>query len=246
MAGRAAGHHFLTTDLVIGFQVGALFCVDVAILPIHVVDLRFRPNKFLRLTVASQAPFHLKRILLINSRHIVDLSVTGRTADAFSYVNAVVEIRIFRQVVNPFPFDRLVVLKAVADGGKVWAVGPDLAVAVHTGLRWRHASRSGRFDRRVAIAAIDAVVANVVFVAELNWLLFFDKLPGQVRRAGELRERKATQGRQHYTCNNANSGDIIRAFIKKLSHLPISRDLPLRKSLQQFGLDMHQNPNTRQ
>ncbi len=100
--------------------------------------------------------------------------MASRTPYALRNVDAVVKIRIFRQVVNAFPFDRLVIAKAGPDRFKVRAVGPDLTVAVHTGLCRRHPCRRGRLYRLVAISAIDTVVTDVMLVAELNRLLLFD------------------------------------------------------------------------
>src|ERR1041385_5785041 len=51
--------------------------------------------------------------------------------------------------------------------------------------RW-HTSRRRRFHGRVAIATIDAVIADVVLVAKLNWLLALDVLAGVPARAQNL------------------------------------------------------------
>ena len=58
-----------------------------------------------------------------------------------------------------------------AHGLEIRAVVPDLAVTIHAGLRRRHSRGRRGLDRLMAIAAVDAVVAYVVLVAELNWLL---------------------------------------------------------------------------
>src|SRR5207249_1795876 len=117
----------------------ALVLVGVRILPLHVVDLRLWTYELLRRTMARYAPFHLERVLLEYGRHVVDLSVTGRTANALCNVNTVVKIGEFRQVVDAFPFDRLVVAKARPHWLEIRAVVPYLAVAIHARLRRRHA-----------------------------------------------------------------------------------------------------------
>ena len=75
---------------------------------------------------------------LVNRRHIVYLAVTCRTPDTLGDMNAVIKIGKFRQIVNTLPFDRFIIAEAGADRFEVRAVGPDLAVAVHTGLCRRY------------------------------------------------------------------------------------------------------------
>ena len=58
--------------------------------------------------------------------------MTRRTADALFHVNAVIEISVIRQVVNPDPLDRLTGSETRAHGFEVWTLGPDLFVTVHT------------------------------------------------------------------------------------------------------------------
>ena len=131
--------------------------------------------------MASYAPFHLQSVFLINGWHVVDLAVARRTSDTLCNVNAVIEICKFGQIVNAFPLDRFVVSEARSNRFKIFAVGPQLAVAIHTRLCGRHAGTRRGFDGRMAIAAVDAVVADVVFMAELNRLLFFQISAGQIR-----------------------------------------------------------------
>ncbi len=127
------------------------------------------------------APFHLKSILLKNSGHIVDLSMTGRATYTFRNVNAVIKIRVLGQIMNPFPFDRLIIAVARTHWFEIRAVGPDLTVAVHTGLRWRHSGGGSRLHRRVTVATVNAIIADMVFMAELHRLLLFEVLTCQVR-----------------------------------------------------------------
>ena len=121
--------------------------------------------------MALQAPFHLERILLINGWHIINLAMARGTPDAFGHMNAVIEIGILGQVVHPLPFDRRIIAKACAHRFQIRAVRPDLTVAIHAGLGRRHSGRGGCFNRRMAITAVDAVVAGVMLVAELHGLL---------------------------------------------------------------------------
>ena len=86
-------------------------------------------------------------------------------------MDTVVEIYVLRKVVNAIPLDRLVVAETCSDRLQIWCISPKLAVTVHTRLgRW-HAGRSRRLDRLMTIAAINAVITNVVLMRELHWLL---------------------------------------------------------------------------
>ena len=88
--------------------------------------------------MARQTPFHLERRRLIHERHLADVAMTRRAADAFVDVNTVIEIDVIGHVVNSSPLNRLARSRALSDRLKVGAVGPNLRVAVHAGLRRRH------------------------------------------------------------------------------------------------------------
>lgn len=53
--------------------------------------------------MALKTPLHLQRRRLINDRHLRHVAVTGRAAYALLDVNAVIEIDVIRQIVNPHP-----------------------------------------------------------------------------------------------------------------------------------------------
>ena len=78
-----------------------------------------------------QTPLHLQRRRLIEDRHVVDPAVTRRTTDAFLNVNAVIEVRVVRQVVYAYPFDRLAGAETCAHRFEVWTIRPDLFVTAH-------------------------------------------------------------------------------------------------------------------
>lgn len=234
MTRRTARQHFAAANLVLGLQVQPLLRVQVAVLPLHVENFRFRPDEFFRLAVTRQAPFHLQRVLLKNGRHVVHLAVARRTPDTFSDVDAVVEINELRKIVNALPLDGLVIAEAGADGFKVRAVAPDLAVAVHAGLRRRHAGGRSGLDRRVAVATINTVVARVVFMAELHRLLFFHIPAGQVRRSRDLGVRVKRRTRQNNRQEQTYPGNVVCAFMKELCHFlilspPKARKIELRR-----------------
>ena len=165
----------------IDLQLIAFRLIEIAVLPLHVVDLALWPDEFFRFAVTCDTPLHLERIFLKYRRHFIDRTVARRTTDALCYVNAVIEIGVFRQIMNAFPFDGLIIAIAFANNLKIWTIRPYLAVTVHTGLRRRHTCRRRRLDRLVTITAIDTIVADVVLVAELNRLLLLNISPRQIR-----------------------------------------------------------------
>src|SRR6266536_431654 len=91
-------------------------------------------------------------------------------AHALVDMNAVIEIDEARQVVHPRPLQRLPGAKTFTHRLQNRALSPDLRVAVHADLGGRNAGERGLFHRGVAISAINAVVTDVMFVAELDRL----------------------------------------------------------------------------
>ena len=99
--------------------------------PFHVEDLFNRPQEPLRRSMTLQTPLHLQGFCLVENRHIVDSTVTGRTADALFHVNAVIEIGVIRKIVNANPFDWPARAEAGANWFEIRTVSPDLLVATH-------------------------------------------------------------------------------------------------------------------
>ena len=168
--------------------------------------------------MAREAPFHLQRILLKNSGHIVDLAVAGRASNALSDVDAVIEICEFGKIVNALPFDRLVIAETRTDGFEIWAIGPQLTMAIHTRLGGWHARSRGSLNRCVAITAIDAVIADVVLMAELDRLLDLLITSGQIRGPRYLRVRKERRSRDHSHHDHTDPSNVVRTLVKKLCH----------------------------
>ncbi len=230
MTGRATRHHFLTADLVVGLQFGAFCSLEITVLPLHIVDLGFRTNELFRISVTSNAPFHKESIFLIKGRHIIYSTVTRRTADAFSDVDTVIEIRVIRQLMDALPLDRLIIAITGPDRLEVRAVGPYLAMAIHTCLRRGHSGRRSRFHRLVAVAAVDTVVTDVVLVAELHRLLNFEILPREIRRASDLSVGKERRSGRYYHRDHNDLCNVVCALLKNLCHLMSLADTVLRKS----------------
>ena len=146
--------------------------------PFHVENLLFRSHEIFRRTMTFQTPLHLQRLRLRNHRHLIDAAVASRTTNAFIHMNRVIEIREVGKVMHAHPLQGFAGLETRAHRFQVRTVSPNLLVAVHANGGRRHARRRRSFNRRMAIATIDAVVADVVFMTELNWLLALDVLAG--------------------------------------------------------------------
>lgn len=144
--------------------------------------------------------------------------MAGRTADALVHMNRVIEIRKVRKVVDANPFQRLARLETCAHGFKIRTVGPDLFMAIHAHRGRRHARGGRSLDRRVAIAAINTVVANVMLMTELDRLLAFDPLARIPSRASNL--CRDPKGREQNKDRAINRGprQVVRAMTENLWH----------------------------
>ena len=165
-----------------------------------------------------QTPLHLQRRCLIEDRHVVDPPVTRRTTDTLLNVNAVIEIRVVRQVVNSDPLDRLAVFETRAHPFEVWTLGPDLLVTVHARRgRWQSGGRRS-FHRRMTVTAVDAVVADVMFVTELNRLLSFDPLTCIPGRTIQLNRYPKQSNNYEESAINRNLCQRVSAVMENLWH----------------------------
>ena len=128
--------------------------------------------------MAFKTPLHLQRRSLIGDGHLVHAPVTRRAPHALVNVNAVIEIGVIRQVVNSDPLNRFTAAKTDTNRFEIRALGPNLFVAIHAGVGRGHSGGSGGFDRRMTVAAIQTVVANMVLVTKLDRLLAFNPQAG--------------------------------------------------------------------
>ena len=102
--------------------------------------------------------------------------MTGGAAHTFVHVNAVVEIGIVRKIVDPDPLEWIASAKTGAHWFQIRTISPDLLVAVHTRLGRGHACGGSNLHRIMAIATVDTIVTDVMFVAKLNRLLSLNPL----------------------------------------------------------------------
>lgn len=144
--------------------------------------------------------------------------MASRATYPFGDVNAVVEIRVLWQVMYSLPFYWLILTEALLHKLKIRTVRPDLAVAIHARLRGWHPGCCRGFDCRMAISAIDPIIAYVVLVTELNGLLFLYVTTRKVRRASDLSVGVKCGAREYDHQNHTDPGNVVRAFIENLSH----------------------------
>src|SRR5260370_42674062 len=88
----------------------------------------------------------------------------------------------------------------------------------HAGFRWRAAGEGRSLHASMTVAAVDPVVADVVFMAELHRLLTGNVLP---RHIGRTRHREHSHERdsdQKKSRKDTESRDEIRTAMKNLSH----------------------------
>jgi hypothetical protein len=74
----------------------------------------------------------------------------------------------------------------------------------------------------MAVAAIDAIISNVVFVTELNGLLASEILPRQIRRSRYTQYADQSQTAQKNSGEQTEARDKIRAVVKNLGHVVVA------------------------
>ena len=196
MAGRAIRDATGSIDMILRSQLFPLLQLVRTGLPGHVVNFRARPQIFFRLAMALQTPLHVKGLRTPGDRHLVDAAVAGGTSDTFRDVDAVIEVNKIRQVVHASPLDRGARGKALPDGLERRGFRPELRMTGHASLRRRHSGEGRFFDRSMAIAAVDAVIDHMMFVAEGDWLVewhFYISRPRRPKNSGSSPTRAAQQ-----------------------------------------------------
>jgi hypothetical protein len=144
-------------------------------------------------------------------------------ANTFINMDAMVKVNIVRQIVDACPFDRNTGLPTIPNRFKIGRCSPKLTVAIHARLRRRHPGGTRCFDRRMAIPAIDTIIANVMLVAKLHRLCFdnFRLIPvGRARNADKnsihCYDSDSTREKNRCPCNR------VRASMKNLPHYAIN------------------------
>ena len=133
-------------------------------------------------------------------------------------MNAVVEISVVGQVMYSDPLDRFASAKTGAHWFKIGAVSPDLLVAIHARVRGWHAGRRRCFYRGMAVAAINAVVPNVVLMTKLDRLLPLEPLARVPGRAVEFRCNPKNGNENEDSAINRELGQRVCAVMEDLWH----------------------------
>ncbi len=91
-------------------------------------------------------------------------------------------------------------------------------MAVHTGLGRGHPGARRDFNGRVAVTAVDPVIARVMLVAELNGLLALDVLPCVIRRTVNLSDDPDPREEDKDSAENTQLRECVSAVMENLRH----------------------------
>jgi hypothetical protein len=187
--------------------------------PIHVENLIARAENRFRIAMAVQAPMHQKRAGLKDQGHLVNLAVARGAANTFVDVNTVIEIDVVREAMDANPLDRFIGSITFAHRLQVAGVVEEHGMAIHAGLGGGHAGSGGGFNAGMTVTAVDAVIADVMLVAELNGLFAGNVLVRQIGSAGQSHDSAERQGGQQRTKKDTHPGDEVRTAVKNLRHV---------------------------
>ena len=151
-------------------------------------------------------------------RHQIHPPVAGDAANSLIDMDTVIEMGEIRQVMDSRPGDRLAGTIALAYGLQHGAIGPDLEVTIHTGLRGWNASEGRHLDRGVTIAAIDPKRVDVMLMAELHGLWASHFRLCHVWGALNDEQKPEERSDQEESAEDAYPGDGVGAWMKDLRH----------------------------
>ncbi|MGB8322504.1 MAG: hypothetical protein WCE52_06045 [Candidatus Acidiferrum sp.] len=95
-------------------------------------------------------------------------------------------------------------------------------MAIHAGFRGRDASERGVLDASMTVTTIDAVVAHVMLVAELNGLIASHPLIGDVGRSGNNQYRRESNTGEDRGSKQTKPRNKIRTAMKDLGHVSVA------------------------
>src|SRR5262245_58710501 len=145
-------------------------------------------------------------------------------ADPFFNVDAVVEVDEVGQIVHAGPFDGCSPARACSHRLEHRTVGPDLTMAVHAGLGGGKSGEGRLLHRGVAVAAVDADVANMMLMAEWHWLKPGDVNLRNVGRTVKRRDGSNQDTEKSDAAEDTDPGDGVRAGVEDLRHRPNNLD----------------------
>ena len=169
--------------------------------------------------MAVDAPLHQQRVGLEHQRHLIHATMTGRTAYALIHMNAVVEIHEIGKAVNLDPLDGFTRAVAFAHRLQIVRILEEDGMAVHAGFRGRDTWKSGGLHAGMAIPAIDSIVSDMMFVAELHWLFARDVLAGHIRRTRRPKYRQNSKPPHKNIREDTKTRDEVGASMKNLGHV---------------------------
>ena len=201
----------------------------------HLIDWT---KVFCRVAVAIQTPPHVEFLSFPRQRHLVDPAVTSGTADTFRHVNAVIEVHVSRQIVNPSPLDRLAGLPALPHRLQNRSILPDLRMTRHARFDRRQAGESAFFHSGVAIPAINPQTAGVMLVAEWHRLLLRNLYFGpKIGSSEAVHNRTCADSEERHT-GYSQPSDRICSRSKELRHRnsPRPRALLIQSRTASIGI----------
>ena len=133
-------------------------------------------------------------------------------------MNAVIEVDVIGQIMDAVPLQRVIAGETLADGREHWRVVPNLCVTRHAGVGAWQTSKGRLFDGGVTITAIDAVIANVMFMAERHRLIQRNIDIGRVGRPIDFGGGPTGYANEHDDTEYRYTRVNIRPRRKKLGH----------------------------
>src|SRR5579883_2369398 len=85
-------------------------------LPLQIGDVLHLAQMLVRVVVTLQAPAHRERLVVPHHLHFIHLPVARYTRHTLVHVNGVIEVRVFRQLVNSLPLHRSASVEARSYG----------------------------------------------------------------------------------------------------------------------------------
>lgn len=134
--------------------------------------------------MAIEAETHAKGFGARRQRHPVYSAVALDAADSAVDMDRVIEVDVVRQLRDPLPADRSPAGKACAHRREHAGLVPQLRVAGHADVRARQPRIGRSLDAGMAIATINALIGDVVLVAERDLLVPHPADFGDVARSG--------------------------------------------------------------
>jgi len=99
-------------------------------------------------------------------------------------------------------------------------------MAIHAGFCGGNSGNRGGLDASVTKTAIDAVIADMVLVAELHGLLARDVLAGKIGRPGDSEDGGEPKRRQQNSSEETETCGEVCAAMKNLGHVGFALECP--------------------